>query len=154
MTATQGQVMVTSRTYNDQPTGTYGQFVPGAPVSVAFGQGRVQAASCSSAYSPDPKLGFRTNIGLVNASALTIAVSTWTSTGATAPRWAPGAPRWGRSGPIQLNDVFSTVTPRRCPTVSRSCATTTAGGAFFAYASVIDNRSGDPIYIPARVAAP
>jgi hypothetical protein len=28
--------------------------------------------------------------------------------------------------------------------------TTTPGGAFLAFASVVDNRSGDPIFIPAR----
>lgn len=28
--------------------------------------------------------------------------------------------------------------------------TTTPEGRFLAYASVIDNRSGDPVYIPAR----
>jgi hypothetical protein len=30
-------------------------------------------------------------------------------------------------------------------------STTTPKGAFLAYASVVDNRSGDPVYIPAWV---
>ena len=55
---------------------------------------------------------------------------------------------------IQLNDVFSTVTTSEVPDGFALVRTTTAGGAFFAYASVIDNRSGDPIFIPARVPAP
>ncbi|MEW6338599.1 MAG: hypothetical protein ACOY3Y_04220 [Acidobacteriota bacterium] len=31
--------------------------------------------------------------------------------------------------------------------------TPTPGGRFYAYASVVDNRSGDPIYVPAQVVA-
>lgn len=152
VTATQGQVMVTSRTYNDQPDGTYGQFVPGAPVSVAFVQG-VQARLVELAYSTNPKQGFRTNIGLVNASSLTIAVWVDLYRGDGTKVGTRGA-TLGPFKSIQLNDVFSTVTTSDVPDGFALVRTTTAGGALFAYASVIDNRSGDPIFIPARVPAP
>ena len=47
--------------------------------------------------------------------------------------------------------VYSTVTTSDVPDGFALVRTTTTGGAFFAYASVIDNLSGDPIFIPARV---
>ncbi|MGV8039355.1 MAG: PKD domain-containing protein [Thermoanaerobaculaceae bacterium] len=149
VTATQGQVMVTSRTYNDQPNGTYGQFVPGAPLSVAFGQG-VTARLVQLAYSTDAKKGFRTNLGLVNASSLTIAVWVDLYRGDGTLLGTRGA-SLGPYRSTQLNDVFSTVTTADVADGFALVRTTTAGGAFFAYASVIDNLSGDPIYIPARV---
>lgn len=149
VTATQGQVMVTSRTYNDQPKGTYGQFVPGAPLSVAFGQG-VSARLVQLAYSTDPEKGFRTNLGLVNASSLTIAVWMDLYRGDGTLLGTRGA-SLGPYKSIQLNDVFSTVATTDVADGFALVRTTTSGALLFAFASVIDNLSGDPIYIPAHV---
>jgi hypothetical protein len=45
---------------------------------------------------------------------------------------------FGEPGAANLDDGYAVV------------RTTTSAGRFLAYASVVDNRSGDPIYIPAR----
>ena len=102
------------------------------------------------AYSTDAKKGFRTNLGLVNASSLTIAVWVDLYRGDGTLLGTRGA-SLGPYRSTQLNDVFSTVTTADVADGFALVRTTTAGGAFFAYASVIDNLSGDPIYIPARV---
>src|SRR5205814_4453088 len=57
------QTVVSSRTFNTTPTGTFGQFIPAIPFSQFIGQGSrisLQQIAQSSAY--------RTNIGLVEAA--------------------------------------------------------------------------------------
>jgi hypothetical protein len=51
----------------------------------------------------------------------------------------------------QVDRFLSQVAPDAFEEAFVTLHTTTLGGAFLAYASVTDNRSGDPIYVPARV---
>ena len=77
-----GALQVSSRTYNDAPEGTYGQFIPGFAEGTALGPGEearlIQLTSNSS---------FRTNIGLASAADTTTTVQI--SLYAPTPRCSP-----------------------------------------------------------------
>ena len=61
--------------------------------------------------------------------------------------------KMGRRVGVIDGDIYGPSQPKLLKTEGQK-PTATPDGAFFAYASVIDNRSNDPIYIPARVVGP
>jgi len=147
ITPTTGTVIVTSRTYNQTSRGTYGQFILAVPVSRAIAKGEsvplVQLADSASTSS-----GYRTNIGFVNATDKTITVGT--------DLYDDGGTKLGtktvhlRSYEYkQVDRIFRSVTSSTLDNCYAVLSTSTSGGAFLAYASVVDNRSGDPVYVPA-----
>jgi hypothetical protein len=158
-TTTAGSILVTSRTYNlvgpnslGLPVGaSFGQFVPGlaADGAIAYGEeGRLIQLTHQAAATLD---GFRTNVGLVNASSQTIDVTVDLYA-------ADGSPLGSISGADtrlrpyefrQLNALFGRFTAS-CADGYAVVKTTTPGGRLFAFASIVDNHaSGDPIFIPA-----
>ena len=149
VTPTSGSIMVTSRTFNDASSGTFGQFIAGVTTesAIAHGQeGRLIQLSRSSSASD----GFRTNIGFVNATGSSIEVKV--------EMYAGEGTRLGEKTytlkPFeydQVSDIFGQVTNGEVENGFAVVSTTTSGARFFAYASVVDNRSGDPVYIPATV---
>ena len=152
ITPTAGAIMVTSRTYNDQPAGTFGQFVPGRSVdrAIAYGStGRLLMLSQSTVSTQ----GFRTNLGLVNATGSTITVEVDTYRGADGLHLGLKSYSLGPFKSIQLNEFLKNeLAAGSIDDAFALVRTTTPGGVFFAFASVIDNRSNDPIYVPAEVA--
>jgi hypothetical protein len=143
----EGPAAAFSTTYNAASTGRLGQGVAAARQSEAavFGE-EVRLLQLSG--SGDRATGKRTNVGFLNLSSLPIdvEVSLFRS-----PRVAAGtltttlAPLEWR----QLTDVFGLVSAQ----VDDGFAivrTTTPGGRFLAYASVVDNASGDPFYLPGQ----
>ncbi len=144
LTPTSGRLMVTSRTYNDQPQGTYGQFIPGVPQGDAMLEGEV-ALLLGLAESSQ----YRTNLGLVNVSAtpVTVVVEMYLDDGTRL-----GTESWSLKAYEfrQIDRVFTTVTPTTVVGGFLLATTASEGGRFFAYASVVDNRTGDPVYIPAQ----
>jgi PKD repeat protein len=133
---------VSSRTFNDADSGTFGQFIPGVAVDDAFSEPvwLIQLAH-------DAK--FRTNIGLVNPTAdeIELAVDLFTADGAWLNTRTHRLPPYGA---IQDNGIFAKVTSDE---ITDGYAIVHAAGSatrFFTYASVADNRSGDPIYIAPR----
>lgn len=148
LTPTSGSIMVTSRTYNDQPQGTYGQFTPGFLANRGVAAGTT-ARLVQLSRSSDSGRGFRTNLGLVNTTAATISLEVKLFTGAgTLLGTRTYSLRPYES--VQRNDVFNEVGAGNVDDGFATVRCTTEGGRFLAFASVIDNRSGDPIYVPAR----
>ncbi|HPS77852.1 MAG TPA: PKD domain-containing protein [Thermoanaerobaculaceae bacterium] len=148
---TVGRVMATSRTFNDQPSGTFGQFIPAAGTveAVPFGQ---SARLSQIAQTASTSGGFRTNIGFVNATPrpLTLTVALYRADGSSL-----GSPSW-QLKPYEFKQIDKIITRVTTADITDGYAvlsTPTVGGSFLAYASVIDNRSGDPVYVPARVVA-
>lgn len=145
---TSGTVVATSRTYNVQANGTYGQFIPGLEAVQAQGPGAT-VRLVQLAQSASTTTGFRTNIGLLNTTGLPITVE-------IRLRNRDGAVVGSISQPLapfefrQLDKPYAGFTTADVPEGFAILWTNTPGGRFLAYASVIDNRSGDPIYIPAR----
>jgi hypothetical protein len=162
ITPTVGKVLVTSRTYNLMvagnplrlpPGATFGQFVPGLSESKAISpvdHGRIIQLSHTSSTTT----GFRTNIGFVNAGAAAMKVNirllNWS--GATLGNQSYDLRAYEYK---QVDKIFEKVTSTNVDDGYAIISTPTSGGSFFAYASVIDNRTGDPIFVPAiRVAGP
>ncbi|MBI4915756.1 MAG: pre-peptidase C-terminal domain-containing protein [Acidobacteria bacterium] len=146
VTPTAGRVMVTSRTYNRVPIGTFGQFIPGRPETEAIEAGesvRLTQLSQSTATTS----GFRTNLGLVNVGAtpITVAVELYRGDGT---HLGSRSYNLGAYEFRQIDRIIAGVTTQDVDDAFAVLSTATAGGRFFAYASVIDNRSGDPIYVP------
>ena len=146
-----GGVIASSRTYNQVSIGTYGQFIAAVPDAQAIDYGEhgrvIQLTHNRSAAS-----GFRTNLGFVSCSPSTIALR--------ADFYRSDAVLLGSQSytlqPFmysQRNKAFESVTGGDVADGYVVLQTTTGGGRFLAYASVVDNRTGDPIYVPASVVA-
>ena len=93
--------------------------------------------------------GFRTNIGFANATRerIRVEVELYSGNGTylgTSDEWLEPL------GFRQLNKVFKRVTDENIDDGYAIVRSTTEDAAFFCYATVIDNRSGDPILIPGR----
>lgn len=149
ITPTVGRVMVTSRTYNDQPEGTFGQFIPAAALveAIPFGQ---PARLVQLTQSASSNQGFRTNVGFVNTTDRTITLD---GRMFAAAGTLLGTQTWQLRAyeSRQIDRVFTKVTSAEVADGFIVINPRTVGGAFLAYASVIDNRSGDPVFVPARV---
>jgi len=148
VTPTIGTIMANSRTYNRDVDRTYGQFIAGeiASEAVAFGQeGQlIQLSTSESAFS-----GFRTNIGFINTTPSTIEVMVE----APGPN---GVLRNIRTSLLpyeyeQLENLIGSLNSQPGDNHTATVSTTTPGGSLLAYASVVDNLSGDPMFIPATV---
>ena len=153
-----GSLVVTSRTYNlvgqnpwSLPQGaSFGQFVPGIDETeaIAFGQeGRLIHLTQRPSGDLD---GFRTNLGIVNASAIPVDVRIdfYRADGTFLGKKDGSDTNLPPYGFRQLNEAFG-------PWGNQAdgyaiVRPTTSGGAIFAFATVIDNHvSGDPVFIPA-----
>lgn len=145
ITATEGRVLATSRTYNDDPGGTYGQTVPAVAVNDGFGFGS-DATLILLSRSPDPSAGFRTNIGIVNLIGTSAKIeidlfaADGTDLGTVTRTLKPYDHR-------QVNDVFHAAGADDVPDGYAVVRTTTEGGSFITYASVVDNGSGDAVFL-------
>ncbi len=146
ITPVSGTLVVQSRTYNQLASGSFGQFVPGTPSAQAVPFGR-EGRLVGLFHDPNPTRGFRTNLGLLNTSPAPISVEVRFH----GPLGTPFGVRVVELKTydfVQLNKVFELITQERVDGGYLRVRTLTTGGAFLAYASVVDNITGDPIYIP------
>jgi hypothetical protein len=145
ITPTEGAVAVTSRTFNDDPAGTYGQTVPAVAEGDGVGHGS-QANLILLSRSPDPSTGFRSNIGVVNLEGTTIEIeidlhrADGTAVDTIVLTLKPSEFR-------QINDVFEAAGATDIDDGYAVVRTASEGGRFIAYASVVDNASGDAVFI-------
>jgi len=142
-----GPLAVTSRTFNDPGDATYGQYIPSIPESEVWQWGEA-ARLVQLAYSPRPRFGFRTNLGFVNTTGdpVTIYVELRRGDSGYLGALTVDLLPWQYT---QLNDVFDGLSDETLDDAYAVVAAHTGGAKYFVYASVVDNRSGDPIYIPA-----
>ena len=148
LTAVEGAILATSRTYNTNPNGTFGQYIPGfeAEAAAEHGQDYVLMQLSSSA-------SYRTNVGFVNRTdaELALEIDLYTA----APSLLGSVPVTLRPYEMrQIPAVFTQVTSEEVEDGYAIVRTITEGGRFFAYASVVDNLSGDAIFIPAQLDEP
>jgi hypothetical protein len=147
-----GPLMVSSRTYDESVTGTYGQLVPAMNRSDAirpFEPGRLTQL----AHSPRLDDGFRSNIGLVSLCDQPMEVAVELFTGAGEALGTKGVLLPER-GVVQLNNVFDDLTDESMDDAFAILSTTAPRCSFHAYGSVVDNRSNDPILVPVRPEPP
>ena len=137
-----GPLVVTARTFNDSHDGTFGQFLPGLGASAALTPG--DEGYLSQLKSTDD---FRTNIGFTNYGANTCNVRVFLhdDQGAQKGQLYASVPPGGWS---QVNRVFETSGAGPCPVGYAIVKVLTGGCQVWAYASVVDNGSGDPTTVP------
>lgn len=139
-------ILVTARTYNISEAGTFGQFMPGLDDSFSLSEGE-------TGFLPQIRRSpaFRTNIGFQNRTALPTTVEVrlfaadGTELGNLVEITVPPV------GWVQVNDVFTAAGAGACDLGCAVLTVTTQGGQVWAYASVVDNRTGDPTTIPLMV---
>jgi len=139
---------ITSRTYNDQgAAGTYGQFIPALSLDDVLTDAQNGTLLHLSKTSH-----FRTNIGGANllSTPLTLAIALYAKDGSllgTAPYVLQPYEHFQTSAFIDQftgSDVDDAYAVASSPT---------AGARFIVYASVVDNITGDPIFIPPQKTA-
>ena len=142
-------LIATSRTYFASPNGTYGQFIPAMHEDEAITDGEL-GRLLQLSHEPSLASGFRTNLGLLSASPVPLPVhvafylADGRLLGTTDVTLKPYEFR-------QLDKAFELVTSDPVPDGTITVSTPLSGGRFFAYASVVDNLTGDPTTIPAIV---
>jgi hypothetical protein len=142
-----GGVSVTSRTYNDLGDATFGQYIPSSAVGFAIETGE-RARLVQLAQSPDRNTGYRTNVGFASASARSIdlTIDFFSGDGGYLGRKKLTVKPFSFK---QLTEPIKKLTNDRIDDAFAVVWSNTDGARFFAYASVIDNLSGDPVYVPA-----
>jgi hypothetical protein len=136
-------VAVSTRTYNDAATGTFGQYLPGVESDDALPLGGRAVMAPLAANE-----AFRTNVGFVNITdeskiaLITLVGPEGTVRGETVDVIV-GPRAW-----VQANGIFSAAGAGDCDACSAEITVIGGGGGLWAYASVVDNGSGDPTTVP------
>lgn len=132
-------LIASSRLYNDQPNGTYGQYI----MSKNYMEGFFDEKSYILGLRNDEN--FRTNIGLVDLWGIggEVNIKAYNANGELfgeakmhTKQFGWNQISWDGLGFGQTENAYITID-------------VISGGYFFAYASVIDNKTGDAIFIPA-----
>jgi len=141
-------LLVSSRTYNAAgDAGTYGQYIAGQPSEEALLSG-ADGLLLQLAHAPGDD-GFRTNIGVasLSGSPTTVAVDLFRGDGTPIRTFAV---ELGPYGFRQVGQVFRGHVSGVVAGAWAVVRSSSPGARFLAYGSVVDNGSGDPIYVPAR----
>ncbi|HEY6843490.1 MAG TPA: hypothetical protein VI391_04930, partial [Thermoanaerobaculia bacterium] len=126
--ASKGGTLITSRTYTSGANGTYGQFVPPGVPSIGL----------ATLVGIENDAAFRTNIGFISPSASTVRVIAYDASGNEVWR-----------SDVAVQQIAQISLPVTLP-LGRVDVQVLSGSGVVPYASVVDNQSGDPIYIVAQ----
>jgi PKD repeat protein len=143
--AADSSLLLTSRTYNQVDAGTYGQYLPALTATDALGAG-------ATGYLLQVKrnAGFRTNVGFANLLnqecqvRLRLLDDRGVQIGSSRTVTVPAR------GWVQENDVFILLGAGERDLGIAVVEPLTAGGAVWAYASIVDYRTGDATTIPVQ----
>jgi photosystem II stability/assembly factor-like uncharacterized protein len=135
-------IAATTRTATTSAGGSFGQGIPTiSPEQTAADGGRIRLAGLVS----DSR--YRTNLGLVNPGdpEIRLVVSLYDSQAELIAELerTVGPGRW-----LQLNRVFESAGVGEVVGGLAVIRQPAVGGRFFAYASIVDERTGDPTYVP------
>ncbi len=144
-------VVVTSRVLNDQrpANGTNGLLVPAAAQTQIPTNGTLPLLSNASASDLAAGLGFRTNIGYFNPTANTVTAkftakkNDGATLGSTVTVTIAGFARVQQP----VFDLISTVTESDRTQPDFFVTYTTTGGPLFVYSTLVDNKTGDGVYL-------
>jgi hypothetical protein len=136
-------VLVSSRTFSTQGDGTFGQLIPGFASRDWLGSGD-EAWLAGLTESPT----YRTNLGVFNLSDHTIVVSfdVYAADGGYLGTRELAVAAYGYA---QRNRALAGLVAGEANAVSARVSTTDNDAAFLAWASIVDNRSNDPVFLPA-----
>ena len=139
------KIVATARTYNQTSSGTYGQFIPGVTASDGVGLGQRALQILQVEESPR----FRTNVGIVELTGkpATVEISAITPDSKVAVKTQV------ELRPNEFTQLNSLLRRLGLPATYNTRVTlkVIAGtGRVTGYASLIDNRTQDPTYVPAQ----
>jgi PKD repeat protein len=139
-------LLLSSRTFNQGASGTFGGFVPALSASGGLGPGQV-------GYLPQLRRSpaYRTNIGVTNLGTSTVRVTLRLYGASGAPVGSPTVLDVPAGGLLQATDVFATSGAGDQAIAFATVETQTPAARVWAYASVIDNATGDPTIVPLTV---
>lgn len=140
-------ITAVARIYNDQRAadgGTFSQFVPaqGGTQNRASGALPMLVNATGAIAS-----SYRTNIGWFNSGGSAVTV-TWMAHGANGDMLASSTRTVAAHAQEQV--PLSALFPALGSTENLYVTFTTSGGPLYVYASVVDNKNGDAIFIPAQ----
>lgn len=146
-TSANSSLVVSGRTYTNAPGGgTFGQFIPAVTPAEGIGAGDPPLQILQLEQSS----GFRSNVGLneLTGNPVTVEVSVVLADSKVTPSTTVAL----KANELQqLNGLIASLNPGRNSYNARVLVRVISGsGRVTAYASVIDNRSLDPTYIPAQ----
>lgn len=134
--------LVNSRTFNSGGgNGTFGQYIPGLPAAAALEQGLLLGLVNLPGQS-----GFRSNPGFLNVGLSSVTVMVKVFDASTATFLGQGEIALPPLSFHQINDVFDFI-GLASTQVANATVEFHASGPVLAYASVIDNLSGDPVFV-------
>lgn len=141
-----GLLLASSRTYDvgDETAGTFGQLVPAVPVEAAVDRGIILLVRHATGAS-----GFRSNLGFVNPHPSATVVDVELVDASTGEMLGEIRRRLPPSGSVQVNDVFSMLGVADV-TFENAIARFESEAPVLAYASILDNRSNDPVFVLAQ----
>lgn len=144
-TSTDSNLVATARTYDQRPSGTYGQFIPAVTVEKTTGRGERSLELLQIEQSDR----FRTNLGLAEMSGKPVTVEI---TAAVPGQLASPRIRWDLAAneSTQLNAIMDRMQISTAYNARISVKVVSGDGRVGAYASVVDNQTQDPTYIPAQ----
>jgi hypothetical protein len=135
--------LASSRTYNsgDGTSGTFGQLVPGLSADQALQTGILLQV----ANDPAPS-GFRSNLGLLNPGLTTATVGYKVYDVGSATLLGEGSRTLLPLAFLQVNDLFGSI-GAGATVAPNATVEVTASRPVFTYASVLDNTSGDALFV-------
>ncbi len=136
-------LIVTARTYNAAPSGTFGQFIPGVTSALGIAAGAEATLSQLSSSSE-----VRTNIGFVDLGGTGAMARIRLFDGSGAAVGSELGEIIPAGGWSQRNRVFHAAIAGDCMGCYAVVDIVGNGGPIWAYASVVDAASGDPTTIP------
>jgi len=135
-------VLASSRTYNQSPQGTFGQYLDGADPTEALDEG-------GRGWLPQlqQNADFRTNIGLLNSGAgeARVRLELYDADGSLLSTTFRTVAAGGR---VQLQEPFDRLAGRTDIDQGYAVVEVVDGDGVTAYASVVDNRTNDPTTVP------
>lgn len=148
---TAGSVFANARIYNDQSAlgkGTFGQNVPGLTRAQAVSQGILVGVINTMSANASASTNARTNIGFFNPSdnPTSVAMQLRTNGGAAVATNIITLGPW-QHVQLPLSGATGAAFPFVTGDVGTSAVSFLAGSPIFAYASVVDNVSGDGSFI-------
>ena len=139
------QPLIFSRTYNQTDQGTYGQGIRASPYGATFYQG-------DNGFLTGLKntTAFRSNVGFFNLQDIPIEVQLVLYDEAGLELASASYPLAALSH-LQVNNIFSSLNLAGDHEAAWAKVwTDTLWGRFASYGSIVDNRTGDPIYLEAK----
>jgi PKD repeat protein len=136
-------VLVSSRTFNEAPSGSFGAYLPGVKAAQALSPG-----TTGLLLHLKKSVVYRTNVGVVNLGTESVSVllqlrgPSGEAVGSARRVIVPG----GRL--VQETDVFTTSGAGARQIAYAVVEVETPGGRAWAFASVIDGRTNDPTIVP------